>query len=127
RLHGGGTLGPTDLVWKNGLAAWVAAGTVKELQPAPAAAPPPPPPPPPPPAPAEWYYAQSGQRQGPVTADQVRQLQADGTLKPADLVWKNGLAGWVALSTVPELKPAASVKGKIGGFLSRAVSKAQEL
>src|SRR5436190_2163887 len=80
-----------------GLAAWSPAGTVKELHPpATTAAPAPPtpaPPPPPPPAPAEWYYLQNDQRQGPVTADRIRELQASGTLKPADLVWKNGMAG----------------------------------
>jgi hypothetical protein len=56
---------------------------------------------------ADWFYSEGDKRQGPVTEDALRQLVADGRLKPADLVWKDGMADWVAARTVPTLFPAA--------------------
>jgi hypothetical protein len=44
----GGQLTPQSMVWKQGMAAWAAAGTVQELSQLFSQVPPPPPPPPPP-------------------------------------------------------------------------------
>jgi hypothetical protein len=55
---------------------------------------------------AEWFYTEQGQRRGPVTWQQLQQLAAGGQLKPADLVWKNGMAQW---------SPASSQAGLFGG------------
>ncbi|HVK07987.1 MAG TPA: GYF domain-containing protein [Gemmataceae bacterium] len=54
----------------------------------------------------EWYYSVDGDRQGPVTAADLKKLADAGTLKPADLVWKDGMTDWA---------PAKSVKGLFGG------------
>jgi DNA-directed RNA polymerase subunit RPC12/RpoP len=51
---------------------------------------------------AEWYHSKNGQQQGPVSVEQLRALIA-----PADLVWKQGMAGWVAAGTIPNLLPPA--------------------
>lgn len=48
-----------------------------------------------------WYYADQHNRQiGPVTAEVVRDALARGELNAASQVWREGLAQWVALSSV---------------------------
>jgi hypothetical protein len=50
----------------------------------------------------EWYYERDGQRHGPFSAGQLRQLAADGRLQTHHLLWKEGMQKKV---------PARSVKG----------------
>jgi len=50
----------------------------------------------------EWYYARGGEKSGPVTAAQLKQLVRSGELARNDMVWKEGMAEW---------KPAGTVKG----------------
>jgi hypothetical protein len=50
----------------------------------------------------EWYYTNQGQQKGPVSTADLKQLAASNQLQPTDLVWREGLAGWV---------PARSAKG----------------
>jgi hypothetical protein len=51
----------------------------------------------------EWHYTLNGQQVPvPVTSAQLKQLAASGQLQPTDLVWQEGMTGWV---------PAGSVKG----------------
>ena len=52
---------------------------------------------------SQWYYAQQGQRKGPVSDEQLRQLASVGELNPTDLVWKNGMASWGPASEVEGL------------------------
>lgn len=54
----------------------------------------------------EWYYSVDGDRQGPVGAADLKKLADAGTLKPGDLVWKDGMADWAQ---------AKSIKGLFGG------------
>ncbi|GLY64443.1 antifreeze protein, type I [Amycolatopsis taiwanensis] len=77
-------------------------------QPAPAAQPPAPAPQPtsaPPPLPTtdQWYLGANGQQLGPFDHGALAAHVADGTLTPATLVWKTGMAGWVPAAQVPEL------------------------
>ena len=58
--------------------------------------------------PDQWYYAQQGQRQGPVAEEELKQLAAAGQLKPTDKVWKNGMAAWQPASEHPWLFPPAT-------------------
>lgn len=60
---------------------------------------------------AQWYYAKNGQQSGPVDEAGLRQLIASGQVGGSDLVWKDGMPGWVSASTVPELGGAASPGG----------------
>jgi len=55
--------------------------------------------------PDQWYYAQQGQRQGPVAEKELKQLAATGQLKPTDKIWKNGMAAWQPASEHPWLFP----------------------
>lgn len=51
----------------------------------------------------QWYIAKSGahgaKQFGPFTRDQLQQLVSTGRLLPADLIWQEGTAGWVAAGT----------------------------
>lgn len=59
-------------------------------------------PPPPPPAGA-WHIAVNGQTQGPFTLQQMASGASGGQLTPETMVWTNGMQGWAAASTVPQL------------------------
>lgn len=60
----------------------------------------------------QWYVGRSGQRAGPYTTEQVRQMAAAGQLLPSDLLWKDGLENWVPLTQVKGLLPTG-----VGGTL----------
>jgi ribosomal protein L40E len=51
---------------------------------------------------SQWYYARQGQRSGPVSAEQFKELASSGQILPSDSVWKKGMEKWV---------PAGSLKG----------------
>lgn len=51
----------------------------------------------------EWWYANAGAPEGPVSFERLRELAASGRLKPTDLVWCKGMPDWVAAGTVDGL------------------------
>ena len=61
-----------------------------------------------------WKYMQNGQQCGPVDTAALLALLNNGTLTPETTVWKEGMANWVPLRTVPELAgaipPGASLR-----------------
>ena len=50
-----------------------------------------------------WYYSENGQRKGPISEDDLKQLATSGKLKPTDKVWKKGMASWAAASSIEGL------------------------
>ncbi len=52
-----------------------------------------------------WYYTIDGERHGPVTASELKQLASQGTIKPDDLLWKEGLAEWMPAKKMKGLFP----------------------
>ena len=51
-----------------------------------------------------WYYSNKGERQGPVSFEELRTLAASGTLDPhADLAWTEGMNDWKPCGQVPGL------------------------
>jgi GYF domain 2 len=46
-----------------------------------------------------WFYAQGGQRKGPVPADKLRELLAAQTIDGETPIWRKGLADWQPLRT----------------------------
>ena len=56
----------------------------------------------------QWYYSGNGQRRGPVSDEELKQVAASGQLKPTDKVWKKGMAGWQAASEIEGLIPVAN-------------------
>lgn len=43
----------------------------------------------------DWYYAQNNERKGPVSFTTLKAMAADGWLAPDDLVWRQGMSGWI--------------------------------
>jgi hypothetical protein len=50
-----------------------------------------------------WFYAASGQQQGPFPEEQLRDLIARGTVRADTLVWSEGMAGWQKAGEIPGL------------------------
>ncbi len=57
----------------------------------------------PPPPPAGYFFYVNGQQMGPFGMSQIQQMVAEGRFTGQTMVWKQGMAGWTALQTVPEL------------------------
>jgi TM2 domain-containing membrane protein YozV len=58
----------------------------------------------------EWYYSVDGDRQGPISAGELKKLADAGTIKPGDLVWKDGMTDWVQAKSIKGLFAAAAAK-----------------
>jgi ssDNA-binding Zn-finger/Zn-ribbon topoisomerase 1 len=52
-----------------------------------------------------WFYMVGDKRRGPATEAQLRALIEAGTIRPTDMVWREGMPGWVAASWLPGLFP----------------------
>lgn len=52
---------------------------------------------------AVWYYSHAGIQRGPVSIDELRRLVASAGLSGADVVWKQGMAGWSPIRSVEGL------------------------
>jgi len=52
---------------------------------------------------SEWLYFKNGQQVGPVGTAQLKHLAGTGELSPGDLVWREGMAEWIAASEVKGL------------------------
>jgi hypothetical protein len=52
---------------------------------------------------AQWFYSTGGTQAGPVDSAGLKALAASGQLQPTDLVWRDGMADWVAASSVSGL------------------------
>ena len=52
-----------------------------------------------------WYYTIKGQKQGPVSSQQLKELADQRVLSPSDMVWKDGMAEWAAASKIKGLFP----------------------
>jgi membrane protease subunit (stomatin/prohibitin family) len=59
--------------------------------------------PPPLPNAAAWYVGVGGKQEGPLDFAALQVRVASGIVSRETLVWKNGMAGWVAAGQVPEL------------------------
>lgn len=56
----------------------------------------------------EWFYAEGKERRGPVADTQFRQLIDAGKIGPETLVWKQGMADWQPMRTLPAATTAAA-------------------
>lgn len=62
----------------------------------------------------QWFVGKGGARSGPFSWELLREMAAGGRLAPTDLVWREGMAGWVPASSVAQLfaprpQPVAAV------------------
>jgi hypothetical protein len=53
----------------------------------------------------QWFVGHNGQKSGPYTTAQLRQMAAAGQIAPGDMLWKQGLDAWVPMSNVAGLVP----------------------
>jgi hypothetical protein len=103
QLRDDGRLSASSLVWHAGMAAWAAlTGVEHELAAKPVTS-----------DPAIWHYELDGQRMGPVTGRELRQMLDDGRLRTSTLVWHEGKSHWIALRAVQDEIPAGE-PAKIG-------------
>jgi len=83
-----------------------------------------------------WHVVVDGEQVGPITEAEVKDRLRQGKINSDTLVWKEGFADWMQLSTVPELtailaritrhpvaKPAAREPGRVSSSM-RAVESA---
>jgi len=49
-----------------------------------------------------WHYMKNGAQTGPATADEIKSQIISGAIKADTLVWREGLAAWVAANTQPD-------------------------
>jgi hypothetical protein len=56
--------------------------------------------------PDKWYFAWDGNRQGPFSAGQLKDLAEQGKLQPRDTVWKEGIEDGVRAEQIQNLFPA---------------------
>ena len=59
----------------------------------------------PPPLPGGFFLAVNGAQTGPFDMNTLAAKTRDGSLTRDTLVWRQGMAGWAAAGTVPELQP----------------------
>ena len=65
-----------------------------------------------------WHYMKNGAQTGPATTDEINALLSSGAIKGDTLVWREGLASWVAASSQSEFAGAvpAAASGGPGVF-----------
>jgi hypothetical protein len=56
---------------------------------------------------ASWYYSQNGKPVGPLDEPQTFALIGQGTIKPADLVWTEGMPQWLSAAAAGLIEAAA--------------------
>jgi hypothetical protein len=54
-----------------------------------------------------WFYAKDGQQIGPVEFSEIERLRSEGQLTNDTLVWQQGMANWVKLSSLPKTSTGA--------------------
>lgn len=65
---------------------------------------------------ADWYVAVGDEQVGPLTPTEVQGRWEAGDISPDSLVWKPGMADWMPLSTVDELKDLIAPAPDAGGW-----------
>ncbi len=56
---------------------------------------------------SQWFHAQDGRQNGPVSEEELRHLVSSGTVGPDDLVWCDGMSEWVPVKTLAQFAPPA--------------------
>ena len=69
----------------------------------------------------DWYLTQGGQQVGPYSTEQLRQFVAAGQISSGDMVWKDGMAQWAPINTVPEWAGAVAAPAAAPATLSYAM------
>lgn len=59
---------------------------------------------------AGWFYLVNDVQTGPVSTSKLRELAANGHLKPSDLIWREGIANWIQARQVQNIFPPSQPK-----------------
>jgi hypothetical protein len=68
--------------------------------------------------PDQWYYSWNGQQAGPCDLNQLQAMIQSRQLPPENLVWKDGMADWSQIRSIPEL--AQSVPAEPTAIMAQA-------
>jgi uncharacterized membrane protein YphA (DoxX/SURF4 family) len=60
-----------------------------------------------------WYYAKNGHQNGPVPTEDMIDRVAMGEISPTDLAWCEGMADWLPVSQIPQLKVLPPVRDEM--------------
>lgn len=63
---------------------------------------------------SQWYYVKNGQKEGPVETHQLQQLLQSASISGDSLVWKDGMADWIAANKLPDFSSTAIVEPPAG-------------
>lgn len=56
----------------------------------------------------QWYYKKDGEKQGPVTSEQLKELATSGELQRTDSVWREGMIKWAKAKAIKGLFAAVA-------------------
>lgn len=76
----------------------------------------------------QWYYSKGSSQFGPVPEEELKAKIATGEVGGSDLVWKDGMRDWTAVSRVSELQEQPSVVSTgydTGGYDRSAGTRAE--
>jgi uncharacterized RDD family membrane protein YckC len=74
-----------------------------------------------------WYYANNGQRQGPIAQVELERLVSTSVITDQTLVWKEGMAEWKPYADVKtSLPPAFTTASEAGAFTAGAANTGEE-
>lgn len=77
--------------------------------------------------PTNWHYATNGEKHGPITATQLKELAKTGRLAPDDLVWREDMKEWRKASSVKGLFPGDhATTSAVSSPRSSSVESAQQ-
>ncbi len=62
-----------------------------------------------------WFYAENGQRNGPISDGELISLAERGVVRATTLIWREGMPNWEALSTVRPDLVQSSGAAMLGG------------
>lgn len=62
-----------------------------------------------------WYYAENNDRKGPIEDADFDALVRAGTVTPATLVWREGMANWTPFAQAGYVAPEAATPPPVGG------------
>jgi hypothetical protein len=81
--------------------------------------------PPPPPQDSVWYYLVGQQRLGPIPSQTVLHLIEGGSVSGGTLIWRQGMAEWAPLGSIPEFA-FAFTGSRPGASINSALQSKQE-
>lgn len=74
--------------------------------------------------PDEWYVLVAGQREGPIKASEILAMLAKRVIDKRTYTWRDGMAKWMRMATVPDFQDAAAQAGDADWRVMTVVHKA---